>query len=141
MMAELAMMKGILRSTNDDDDGGKKKKTERLVYQLACKKCGNKPMNFVGTTDKDLKTTMSKHFKEVIRMVKSKGKEDTGRDDQEYARHFAKHCKPSLLKKMSDKDIIKFCRTHTKIEVLRRHDGAELYWEEDAGQKTASLME
>ena len=96
-------------------------KTERMTYHLSCSKC-NRHLNFVGSTDKDLKNTMSEHFAGVVQLVKSKGKRKGKyevREDEEYVRHFGRHCKPSFWKKVpSNKDIIEFCQEYTKVEVL-----------------------
>ena len=150
LLSELAAMKAILQAT-EDDKSKKKKKKERLVYQLSCRKC-NKQMNFVGTTEHDLKTTMKKHFDEVVKATKKPSKRrtidslgsggDHDNDDKSvehkkeawhavFAEHFAKHCRPRIgFKSVSERDVIKFCREHVKVEVLRRSDGAELYWED-----------
>lgn len=86
-----------------------------MTYQLSCRKC-NKHLT-VGTTDKDLKTTMGDHFDEVKRLVNTKGK--CREDADKFARYFAKHMKPKFRKKVpSDNDILKFCQEHAKIEVL-----------------------
>eukprot|EP01083_Nonionella_stella_P204267 744777_1 len=59
----------------------------------------------------------------------SRGK--TGCWNAQFAAHFAKHCKPAIkFKSVSKKDVIAFCRQYVKIEVLKRSDGAELYWED-----------
>lgn len=121
--------------TSDDTGTSGKKKKEQLVYQLSCKKC-NKHMNFVGTTSDDLKSTMSKHFQQVVREAKPSKKRNSMVEDDgstahseawsaEFAKHFAKHCKGMTILKSTG--IIAFCRANVKIEVLRRSDGAELY--------------
>ena len=48
----------------------------------------------------------------------------------EFAAHFAKHCKKGPFKSVSKKEVIDFCRQNVKVEVLKRSDGAELYWED-----------
>ena len=157
LLKELEMMKAILAAANGEKQG---KKTERLVYQLSCKKC-NQHMNFVGTTHTDLKTTMERHFDLVVKAAKSSNKDKTftykrkssggsacsdtstgssgGKKEswaEEFANHFAKHAtkrrvSSGVFKSVSEKDIIKFCRENVKVEVLRRGDGAELMWEEE----------
>lgn len=165
LLQELATMKAILASVDEDKDQKKKKKKkrERLVYQLSCRKC-NKQMNFVGTTTHDLRTTMERHFDQVVKVAttsnnkkisssfskgdnkKKKAENKEGDDDgevtnnnnkkeawsAEFAQHFAKHVKPSLprIKSVSPKEVILFCQQNVKVEVLRRSDGAELYWED-----------
>mmetsp|Transcript_30490 Transcript_30490/g.52021 ORF Transcript_30490/g.52021 Transcript_30490/m.52021 type:complete len:170 (+) Transcript_30490:1400-1909(+) len=137
LLAELEAMKEILAATEENSG---KKKTERLVYQLSCKKC-NKHGSFVGTTDVSLKSALDKHFNRVVEEAKKKKgkKENTNGGDkvkkgeawhEEFAQHFAKHTK-KRFGKVSEKDIIKFCQRNVKIEVLRRGDGAALMWEED----------
>ena len=105
-------------------------------------------MNFVGTTHTDLKTTMQRHFDQVVKATKStksKKKSDESVDSaddksqqskkeawhEEFALHFAKHCKPKVFKSVSEKEVIAFCQQNVKVEVLRRSDGAELYWEDE----------
>ena len=92
-----------------------------MTYQLSCRKC-NKHLTFIGSTDKDLKSTMDDHFSEVVRLVKSKGKskgDEVVREDAAFARHIARHVKPSFLKKVpSDKYIIEYCQENVKVEVL-----------------------
>ena len=144
LLKELATMKAILAAAAGEKPG---KKTERLVYQLSCKKC-NQHMNFVGTTHTDLKTTMQRHFDQVVKAAKStksKKKSDESVDSaddksqqskkeawhEEFALHFAKHCKPKVFKSVSEKEVIAFCQQNVKVEVLRRSDGAELYWEDE----------
>jgi len=157
LLKELEMMKAILAAANGEKQG---KKTERLVYQLSCKKC-SQHMNFVGTTHTDLKTTMERHFDLVIKAAKSNkdktftykrkssggsacsdtstGSGSGGKKEswsEEFANHFAKHAtkrrvSSGVFKSVSEKDIIKFCRENVKVEVLRRGDGAELMWEEE----------
>ena len=153
LLKELEMMKAILAAANGEKQG---KKTERLVYQLSCKKC-NQHMNFVGTTHTDLKTTMERHFDLVVKAAKSNktykrkssggsacsdastGSGSGGKKEswsEEFANHFAKHAtkrrvSSGVFKSVSEKDIIKFCRENVKVEVLRRGDGAELMWEEE----------
>jgi len=153
LLKELEMMKAILTAASGEKQG---KKTERLVYQLSCKKC-NQHMNFVGTTHTDLKTTMERHFDLVVKAGKSSktykrkssggsacsetstGSGSGGKKEswsEEFANHFAKHAtkrrvSSGVFKSVSEKDIIKFCRENVKVEVLRRGDGAELMWEEE----------
>ena len=154
LLKELATMKAILAAADGEKPD---KKTERLVYQLSCKKC-NKHMNFVGTTHTDLKSTMQRHFERVVEVAcknpsksssssggkrKSNGSEEGEEvsDDksqksqreswhEEFALHFAKHCKKGPFKSVSKKEVIDFCRQNVKVEVLKRSDGAELYWED-----------
>ena len=147
LLKELATMKAIIAAADGVKPG---KKTERLVYQLSCRKC-NKHMNFVGTTHDSIKTTMTRHFDEVYEAtqnkdllkaesrrggssVKSNGSTSKGPGNwnAEFAAHFAKHCKPAIrFKAITKKDVITFCRQNVKVEVLKRSDGAELYWEDE----------
>jgi len=144
LMKELETMKALLAAADGEKPG---KKTERLVYQLSCQKC-NKHMNFVGTTHTDLKTTMERHFAEVVKVTKAKRKSmkssngsvtttdssTKGKHEQwseEFALHFANHVsRRSMFKTIAEKDVIAYCRENVKVEVLRRSDGAELYWED-----------
>mmetsp|Transcript_30491 Transcript_30491/g.52027 ORF Transcript_30491/g.52027 Transcript_30491/m.52027 type:complete len:166 (+) Transcript_30491:1400-1897(+) len=133
LLAELEAMKEILAATEENSG---KKKTERLVYQLSCKKC-NKHGSFVGATDQGLKTMLDQHFEKVVAEAKKKKKSENVEKAKkgeawhgEFAQHFAKHTK-KRFGKVSEKDIIKFCQRNVKIEVLRRGDGAALMWEED----------
>jgi len=133
LLAELEAMKAILAATEVKSS---KKKSERLVYQLSCKKC-NKHGSFVGATDQGLKTMLDQHFEKVVAEAKKKKKSENVEKAKkgeawhgEFAQHFAKHTKKKFGK-TSEKDIIKFCRQNVKVEVLRRGDGAALMWEED----------
>ena len=162
LLNELDTMKALLAAADGEKKSGKV--TERLVYQLSCKKC-NKLSCCVGKTDDDLKTTMKRHVNEVYEYMQSgkknksddskknksdgggKNKSDgggspkssdsntsrgkTGCWNAQFAAHFAKHCKPAIkFKSVSKKEVIRFCRQYVKVEVLKRSDGAELYWED-----------
>ena len=154
LLNELDTMKALLAAADGEKKSGKV--TERLVYQLSCKKC-NKLSCCVGKTDDDLKTTMKRHVNEVYEYMQSgkknklddskKNKSDgggspkssdsntsrgtTGCWNAQFAAHFAKHCKPAIkFKSVSKKEVIRFCRQYVKVEVLKRGDGAELYWED-----------
>jgi hypothetical protein len=142
LLRELEAMKTILQNTSDDDSVGKKK-VERLVYQLSCKKC-NKHPNFIGTTEDDIITTIDGHICRVIDAVKegkSKSSPSKRKDEVDdikienwsdaFAHHFAKHCKSSVFKSVSDQNVKKFCIANVKIKVLRISDGTDLMWEEN----------
>jgi hypothetical protein len=156
LLQELKTMKTILAETSadssQDQQQPEEKKRERLVYQLSCRKC-NVRTNFIGTTDKSLRETVEKHFDHVVRAVKgntSKKKSKSGSSDSdeecsissggkqqdwatEFANHFAKHCSKKGLNKfktVKEEDVIKFCQENVKVELLKRSDGSELYWEE-----------
>lgn len=147
LLRELDAMRAILQNTSEDDDSVGKKKEERLVYQLSCRKC-NKHPNFIGTTVDDIKTTVDRHICRVIEAVNEGKKKSSPSKRQDnvvalensgkienwsevFAQHFAKHCKPSMFKSVSDKDVKRFCKANVKIEVLRRSDGTDLMWESE----------
>ena len=112
------------------------------MYPLYCQ-------GFVGTTDNDIQVTVMRHIDSVVEEVTKMAMRDKNREadseeqknnkaeawSQEFAQHFAKHCKPKgakaklLRKQVSKEDVVKICQQTVKVEVLRRHDGAELYWE------------
>lgn len=162
---ELVMVQAILESTPEDPY-----KAANLVYLLSCKSC-HEQMDFVGSSETDLQTTIEKHYEQVVNVIKksqgngfvnafkkskSKSKsasppaakngpappptksksKSNGPDAREawskdFAQHVAKHCKPkSKFKSVSEADALQFCRDNIKIQVLRRQDGAAMYWEE-----------
>ena len=135
LLAEIATMKALIAAAEGKPAG---KKTERLVYQLSCKKC-NKLSSCVGTTHDDIKTTMKRHFDQVYEATKGKKGDLPKPSDNDklnwsidFTTHFAKHCKPAIkFKSVSKKDVVTFCRQNVKVEVLKRSDGAELYWEDE----------
>ena len=153
LQKKLQEMKAILDKTSSKKP--RRRRKEQLVYQLSCKKCNNHK-NYIGTTNRDLKTTMAKHFDHVVDAAKGKKKgvsksktnkvanddnktnkskpnQKQGHEDwiSDFAQHFAEHCKSTMkLKLVSEKDIIHFCRENVKVEVLKRSDGSELYWED-----------
>ena len=136
LLCELETMKSIVKQSYDNCSKGKKKKGKRLIYQLSCKRC-NQHRDFIGTTHKDLETTVSKHIDGVIQELDLKGKADNNGHlenwSPDFAAHFSKHLRDLLHKsQISRKVVHKFCRENVKVEVLRRQDGAELMWMDDS---------
>lgn len=143
---ELVVLKEIVSTLSNCDDDN------TLVYLLSCGNCTNY-MNFVGITETDIKTAVEKHFDQVVNKLIKKSSSgnsngNSGRDNKkkdanhspdpreawskDFAQHFAKHYqqKAKKMRNITEADIIRFCQDNMMIEVLKRQDGTELYWEE-----------
>ena len=145
LQRELDSMRSLLETTQQEPTEyqekliikEKKVVRERVIYQLSCHQCKGKDFNFVATTMLDIVDQVDVHFQEVAQQVqKMNGK---GRRSESvftegtnstkwsatFAQHFAKHCRKKC--KCAD-DVVKYCRKNVKIEILKKEDGAELYW-------------
>jgi hypothetical protein len=144
LQRELDSMRALLESTQQEPKveekivvKEKQVTRERLIYQLSCRQCKGKNLNFVGTTMIDIMEQMDIHFNEVAQQVQKmngKGRRsdavftegtNSTKWSASFAQHFAKHCRKKCK---THKDVIKYCKKNVKIEVLKKESGAALFW-------------
>ena len=144
LQRELESMRALLQSTQEEPKveekvivNEKQVTRERLIYQLSCRQCKGKNLNFVGTTMMDIMEQMDIHFNEVAQQVQKmngKGRRsdavftegtNSTKWSASFAQHFAKHCRKKCK---THKDVIKYCKKNVKIEVLKKESGAALFW-------------
>jgi hypothetical protein len=146
LQRELDTMRALLESTTQQQEPTyeekliveeKKVVRERLIYQLSCRQCKGKDLNFVATTMLDIIDQVDVHFQEVVQQVQKMNGKGRRSDDvftegtnstkwsATFAQHFAKHCRKKCK---CAEDVIKYCRKNVKIEILKKENGAELYW-------------
>jgi hypothetical protein len=110
---------------------------ERLIYQLSCRQCKGKNLNFVGTTLLPVMEQVDIHFQEVVQQVQKMNGRGRRVDSvfvegmhstkwsATFAQHFAEHCRKKCK---CAKDVLKYCQNNVKIEILKKESGASLYW-------------
>jgi len=144
LQRELDSMRSLLESTQQEPKveekvivNEKQVTRERLIYQLSCRQCKGKNLNFVGTTMMDIMEQMDIHFDEVAQQVQKmngKGRRsdavftegiNSTKWSASFAQHFAKHCRKKCK---THKDVVKYCKKNVKIEVLKKESGAALCW-------------